>query len=218
MSPRKYWSKSEVLKLKEFIKSKAASLIPYFYENIMKGTIKVRKYSGFYEEMAKFLKRTPKQCKSKFQKFEEQIYTKYLSLPQKDYELLKWIRKNKDIHIKLKKIFNKRKRKLKTDKQNLKSANAKEGILNPSILDEEKINSYDVACDSDKLSETSSLKGGEGTSNIDKKMTDYWCEIVTKIKQPSEFQSNMDLDLDVEGKLIYLLLETNILHNLSDEK
>lgn len=222
MCSRKYWSKSEVSKLKEFIKNKAASLIPYFYENIMKGTIKVRKYSGFYEEMAKFLNRTPKQCKSKFQKFEEQIYTKYLSLPQRDYELLKWIRKNKGIHSKLTKILNTRRSRLKATQDISNAEDTTECIYNLALLDENRNNQEDDQSDSDKLNEIglSDKNRSGGTkedSDIDKKMSNYWCELITKIKQPFGGKSIYDQDLNADGKSLNLLLFSNILQNLSIE-
>jgi hypothetical protein len=90
---RKRWSFEEVEKLKLYIKGKSELLMTNFYENIVEGKMKVRKPPGFFIEMAKELEMTPKQCKSKFQKSEKEIYTKYLAVSEDHYSVFISLRK-----------------------------------------------------------------------------------------------------------------------------
>ena len=92
---RKKWSKTDLKKLAEFIQQNASTLISNFYQNIKSGYVKLRKPSGFFIEMGKSLKLTSAQCKSKFQKFEKEIYTAYIGFPEVFYDVLKSIRKTK---------------------------------------------------------------------------------------------------------------------------
>lgn len=92
---RKKWSKTDLKKLAEFIQQNASTLISNFYQNIKSGYVKLRKPSGFFIEMGKSLKLTSAQCKSKFQKFEKEIYTAYIGFPEVFYDVLESIRKTK---------------------------------------------------------------------------------------------------------------------------
>lgn len=92
---RKRWTEVELTKLREFIELKAEILLTNFYKNIKEGRIKYRKPSKFFSEMGDFLKMTPTQCKSKFQKFEKEIFTNYLQLPDRSYFVLEHIRRQK---------------------------------------------------------------------------------------------------------------------------
>lgn len=103
MISRKYWSSEDLKKFKKFIKSKADILLPIFYQNIQEGNIKVRKPNGFYRKMGEFLGRTPLQCKSKFQKFEKDIYTKYLGVPARDFMVFHLIQNNPAFRSKIEK-------------------------------------------------------------------------------------------------------------------
>lgn len=89
---RKRWTLNEVEKLKTYIKKQSELLLSNFYENIIEGKMKIRKPPGFFIEMASFLKMTPKQCKSKFQKSEKEIYTNYLGVPSDYYEVFTCLR------------------------------------------------------------------------------------------------------------------------------
>ena len=108
MAPRMYWSSQDVSKLKSFIISQKDILLPIFYQNILNGCIKLRKPSGFFKKMSQYVSRTTDQCKSKFQKFEKEIYTKYLKVPSKDFFVFVWIQKNKDINQKVRNYWNKK--------------------------------------------------------------------------------------------------------------
>lgn len=99
-SKRKRWSLQEVSDLKKYIQSKSDLLINNFYENVLEGKMKVRKPPGFFIQMAETLNMKPKQCKSKFQKFEREIYTNYLSLPEAEYQVF--------LHLRKKNFFNKK--------------------------------------------------------------------------------------------------------------
>ena len=107
-SLRKRWTEKGVFELKNYIKSKSDLLVSNFYENIIEGRMKVRKPPGFFIEMAQALKMTPKQCKSKFQKTEKEIYTKYLEFDDEEYEVFIHLRK-KNYFAKKQKFKNKKK-------------------------------------------------------------------------------------------------------------
>ena len=92
---KRRWTKKELINLKKYIIYKSKILLNNFYRNVIYGYIKFRKPTGFFIEMARTLGLTSPQCKSKFQKFEKEIYTLYLELPEESYIVLKYIRKQK---------------------------------------------------------------------------------------------------------------------------
>lgn len=209
MSPKMFWSKFDVKRLEIFIKSKAKTLIPYFYRNIMEGPTRVRKYSGFYDEMARFLNRTSKQCKSKFQKFEEQIYTKYLGIPRKDFDLFKWVRSNKKKHKKIKNKFQKQSQKkgiteevcnlakIQPEKIIKKITNKKEEKLGRFVCTRKKFN---------KRERSSDLINKKDYT--DKEIMDYWEELIVKIieikprEHPSRTQTKKRVSIKYFARLL----------------
>lgn len=92
MNPSK-WDDSELEELKNYIIMKKPFLRASMYRNIYAGKIKFRKPNGFFTEMGNILDRSAQSCKSKFQKFEKQIYTEYLGIPREHYNVLVWIRR-----------------------------------------------------------------------------------------------------------------------------
>lgn len=210
-----YWSKSDVEKLRKFIITKAATLIPYFYQNIIEGAVKVRKYSGFYDEMGKFLGKTPKQCKSKFQKFEEQIYTKYLAIPQKDFDLLVWIRQNKDIHLQLQ----------KRAKMGSLGESSTEGSQIPvsfkqknSISRQNEANLEDgkaFECKMEKsqksfFSEQESDRASGKKEYLGEEMQAYWMQLICKIKKGKPVKITSNIGSGDGGKNSFLFTSVEI--------
>lgn len=122
-SKRKRWSLQEVMNLKKYIRTKSELLINNFYENVVEGKMKVRKPPGFFIQMAETLKMKPKQCKSKFQKFEREIYTNYLNLPEGEYQVF--------LHLRKKNFFNKKFKSNVQNKSRLKQKSTKQDRQNP---------------------------------------------------------------------------------------
>lgn len=89
---RTIWTKSDVSKLEEFIKSQSTSLKNNFYLNIKEMKKKCRKLPGFFKEMSEAINKSPEQCKSKFQKFEKMVYCKFLEIPKTHFELFNNLR------------------------------------------------------------------------------------------------------------------------------
>lgn len=104
MASRKYWSAKDISRFKKYLKNKADVLIPIFYQNIKEGMIKVRKPNGFFKKMGEYLGRTALQCKSKFQKFEKDVYSKYLGIPEEDYLVFQLIQNDETFRSQIKKI------------------------------------------------------------------------------------------------------------------
>ena len=89
------WTQKNIENLIKFIKLKEAILIRNFYKNITEGSHRTRKPTGFFLEMSKYTKKSPQQCKSKFQKLEKKIYTNYLQIPTMHYYLYTSLRFSK---------------------------------------------------------------------------------------------------------------------------
>lgn len=91
-SLRKLWTKVETTNLEKYIKSQAALLRDNFYWNIYFGKMKYRRPARFFIEMGSHIGRSPSQCKSKFQKFEREIYVEYLEIPASHFLVYNAIR------------------------------------------------------------------------------------------------------------------------------
>lgn len=89
---RKLWTKVETANLEKYIKSQSGLLKNNFYWNIYFGKMKRRRPARFFIEMGSRIGRTSSQCKSKFQKFEREIYVEYLEIPANHFQVYKAIR------------------------------------------------------------------------------------------------------------------------------
>jgi predicted GIY-YIG superfamily endonuclease len=198
-----YWSSKDISKLKSFILSQKNILIPIFYQNILSGSIKTRKPSGFFTKMSTYLGRTTDQCKSKFQKFEKEIYTKYLKVPNKDFFVFLWMQKNKDINTKVEDFL-----KNKTDpaKESSKIENYSQFHDSIQIKEIPSRNSNGNAFESDqdhfeKSSSASQFDDNNSSSSEDQSEEDlirHWLKIVDNIKnnkQVKDILSNIDLEI-----------------------
>ena len=94
---RKFWSKKDLSLLKEYILHHKDWLRRNFYMNIRANRLKFRKLSGFFVDMGKKVGRATEHCKSKFQKFERHIYTRYLKIPSNHYLVFCYVRKQEQI-------------------------------------------------------------------------------------------------------------------------
>lgn len=92
---RKRWSPADLAALRKYVLSQSRVLLANFYLNVKDGSVLRRKPSRFFIKMANYLQMTPAQCKSKFQKFEREIYTNFLGLPHQAYRVLQHIRRKK---------------------------------------------------------------------------------------------------------------------------
>lgn len=86
-SKRQRWTASELAHLRSYVLSKSAPLRLSLYQNLVEGSIKHKKSPRFFIEMSHLVARTPNQCKSKFQKMERDIYTAFLGVPARHYDL-----------------------------------------------------------------------------------------------------------------------------------
>ena len=96
---RKPWNKTEINELEKYIKSNSLILKSNFYKNIYLGKMKFRRCPRFFIRMSSKVGRSPSQCKSKFQKFEKEIYTDFLELPLNHLLVYQAIRKNKPLTL-----------------------------------------------------------------------------------------------------------------------
>lgn len=90
---RKMWTKAETALLEKYIKEQGALLRSNFYWNIFLGKMKRRRPPRFFIEMSAKVGRTDSQCKSKFQKFEREIYVEFLEIPATHFRVYKAIRR-----------------------------------------------------------------------------------------------------------------------------
>ena len=97
------WSKKEELNLKSFVIKKQEPLVLNIYKNIIAGALLFRREGKLFVEMSAFVGRTPEQCKSKFQKFEYQVYVEFLKIPLKHFEVFQWLREKKKLTKKIEK-------------------------------------------------------------------------------------------------------------------
>lgn len=91
----KKWDTKDIDAMKNFVKTNENMLLSTLYKNIYNGKIIFRKKSKFFTQMGKILKRPSSNCKSKFQKYEKEIYIDFLGVPEIHYLLLKHIRGKK---------------------------------------------------------------------------------------------------------------------------
>ena len=94
----KKWTKKEVGLLENYAISQAEHLVFKFYENIISGSMEYRKNKGFFRELSKIIGKSSAQCKSKFQKIEEQIYLDLLHIPEDHYDLYLYIRNENKLY------------------------------------------------------------------------------------------------------------------------
>ena len=94
MKYHNHWSCEEENNLEKFIMQESKTLVDFFYINILLGNTKWRKTSKFFKKMSDIIKRSPAQCKSKFQKSEEYIYINLLGISKLDYFLYSNLRSN----------------------------------------------------------------------------------------------------------------------------
>ena len=99
-SKRKRWSSNELNTMKDYVLLNKESLLDNFYKNIINKNKKYPKYSKFYTNLSKRIKRSSSQCKSKFQKMEREIYLDFLGVLESEFDLFVWTRKNKIDHRK----------------------------------------------------------------------------------------------------------------------
>lgn len=120
------WQKKHLSKLKKYIISKKKYLIQHLYDNFSRNQWVVKKSSSFFSNMAKEVLKDIKACKSKFQKFEKEVYLDYLNLESEFYEFIIFLRKKKQF----KKLYPQRK--LNDDEFSEKDYNGKK--INMLIL------------------------------------------------------------------------------------
>ena len=94
---RKPWNKTEINELEKYIKNHSVILKTNFYKNIYLGKMKFRRCPRFFIRMSAKVGRSPSQCKSKFQKYEKEIYTDFLELPFDHLLVYQDIRKRKPL-------------------------------------------------------------------------------------------------------------------------
>ena len=92
---KKKWTDDEIKALKKYALDNEKMLLKIFYKNIYEGKHIYRKKDGFFKDLGQILKRSSSECKSKFQKYEREIYTEFLGVPEMHYLLLKYIREKK---------------------------------------------------------------------------------------------------------------------------
>jgi hypothetical protein len=93
------WTNEEVSKLRSYVSENSQELVSNLLVNIVTGYLRFRKNRRFFINMGKFLDRSSKICKSKFQKLERKIYIEFLNLPTDYYELFCHIRKQKPKNV-----------------------------------------------------------------------------------------------------------------------
>jgi hypothetical protein len=156
--------------------------------------------------MKEYLNRSTEQCKSKFQKFEKEIYTKYLQIPRKDFQVFLWIQKNKDVSKKISKYSEITKNQVGlnsnlTNKSNLHQLNQiKENLSRSS--DESKCESDD---DQNENSSSCSRYYNEDISSSESQTEEdlirHWIKIRDKMKdneKSGSIQSNIELKLEIK--------------------
>jgi len=204
MAPRKYWTSEDLSRLKSFILSQKQVLTPIFYQNILAGSIKNRKPSGFFKKMKEYLNRSTEQCKSKFQKFEKEIYTKYLQIPRKDFQVFLWIQKNKDVNKKISKYSEIAKNQVReesklTIKSNLHHLNQIKENLSRSA-DESKSESDDNQNEnSSSCSQYYNEDISSSESQTEEDLIRHWIKIRDKMKdneKSGSIQSNIEFKLE----------------------
>lgn len=98
------WTDKENTRLNEFLVDHKEELISTLYKNIYSAVLLHRKRDFFFKEMSKKVKRSPSQCKSKFQKQEEKIYVKDFNVPDKHYDYFSFLRTQRQ-YFKTNKIY-----------------------------------------------------------------------------------------------------------------
>jgi DNA-binding protein len=91
---RKYWTSNEEEALTHFLQENASELIKSFYDKINKINIKARK-KNIFKKMSLVTGKTPKQCKSKLQKFERKAYVQILGIPAHHFDFYEQMRQKK---------------------------------------------------------------------------------------------------------------------------
>lgn len=89
------WSGSETQLLREFIAGQESGLLTNFYKNIFLGQLNFRRPAKFFKKMSGTIGRSPKQCKSKMQKFEKEAFVGILRVPEEHYRFYLVLRKLK---------------------------------------------------------------------------------------------------------------------------
>ena len=95
VSSRRRWTDKEIENLKNYSIQKKDELLSNLYRNIIAGIIRFRKTPRFFKEMSLLVGRSSEQCKSKFQKLEEEIYLSALEIPEHHYRVFTWLRSRK---------------------------------------------------------------------------------------------------------------------------
>lgn len=89
-----YWTKDEMKIFDSYVLHQRNVLIENFYVNIYEGEHLIRKPKGFFKNLSEQVKKPLKKCKSKFQKYEKNIYCRILNLPETHFNLYIFLRKN----------------------------------------------------------------------------------------------------------------------------
>lgn len=184
-SKRKRWNFVELELLKKYIQSKSDELKLAFYQNIIEGQILYKKSPRFYIEMSEPIKRSPPQCKSKFQKMEHFVYTDMLSLDKDHYFLYKCI---KQLNSELKIIEIRKKRMMKTPQYRMLRKTRKEENDFENKRQEDK-NNLTIRQDEKKKQDILEMK---------LKLENYQKVILVKLEN-----GEIDLKLDSQGMFFY---------------
>lgn len=177
---RSVWNKIDTEKLKHFILSEKKDLLSNFYLNIKQKDKKCRKLPGFFQRMSLAVGKSSEQCKSKFQKFEANVYCNFLNVPKPHFELFEKLRVQKRIHAKNQASFITLKRKKEKPYQVQLEENLE--ILRQNIIKEQEEN------------QGTSILNNEEPKNLIENLNDDISEISSKNKFPSTFVSLRNIE------------------------
>lgn len=89
---KQQWTQKQIQILKQYVIQQRSHLRSKFYQNIAAGTMRFRKTKGFFIQMGVRVGKSSEKCKSKFQKMESEIYLEHLDIPERHFELYKYLR------------------------------------------------------------------------------------------------------------------------------
>lgn len=98
MGPKKdnlLWKPEDLKKFKNFIILHRGSFVTHFYRNLLNPATQVRREPRLFIKMHKFVSKSIKQCKSKFQKFEHKVFADYLQIPLDHLRAYQGLKKRK---------------------------------------------------------------------------------------------------------------------------
>ena len=76
------WKEEELDRMKNFISLNSESFLTHFYQNLLNPVTQTRREPRIFIRMMKYIGKTTKQCKSKFQKYEKTIFKDFLKIPK----------------------------------------------------------------------------------------------------------------------------------------